>query len=126
MDLRGRETVPQGKRVRGGGHSWQVDRLCKGVELTWVQVFWRSGGDVRGVGDSLEGKSRVRCTREMGRFLGWGVRGLAGCCVGHGLERRKEGSQESFREQGLNWRGGCGVGKKGYPNTLQDKCRVGC
>lgn len=59
-------------------------------------------GSVREGGESSVGQNGVGCTKEMGKFLSWGVRGLAGCCVGHRLERRKARCWEPFKERGLD------------------------
>lgn len=61
----------------------------------------KGDGTVREGGESSAGRNGVGCTKEMGKLLSWGVRGLAGCCVGHRLDRSKARCREPFKERGL-------------------------
>lgn len=86
----------------------------------------KGDGSVREGGESSAGRSGVGCTKEMGKLLSWGVRGLAGCCVGHRLERSKAHAGNPSRNEA--WTRETAMGsKEGAPlGTLRGRCRVGC
>lgn len=62
-------------------------------------VVEKGDGNVRGVSDSSGGQSGVGCTKEMGRFLGWRARGLAGAAQ---TGEEYSWTPGSLKEQGLD------------------------